>query len=56
MKSNIDDHCITSLKSLKFDKSHRYLVFKVQDERVVLPLPSRSSSVRANEESHGIPS
>ncbi len=35
MKSNIDDQCGQAFKELKFSKTYRYLLYKVDAERVV---------------------
>jgi len=35
MKSNIDDQCGQIFKELKFSKKYRYLIYKVEGERVV---------------------
>lgn len=35
MKSNIDDQCGEIFKELKFNKKHRYLIYKVDNEKVV---------------------
>lgn len=35
MKSNIDDQCGEVFKELKFNKKHRYLIYKVDGEKVV---------------------
>lgn len=37
MKSNIDDNCGQIFKELKFNKKHRYLIYKVDNEKVVTP-------------------
>jgi hypothetical protein len=43
MKSNIDDQCVGIFKELKFNKKHRYLIYKVDNERVVTFVKARSS-------------
>jgi len=53
MKSNIDDQCAQYFKELKFNKKHRYLIYKVDNERVVLPLLSRSSRKAEKENTTG---
>lgn len=35
MKSNIDDKCGELFKNIKFSKDHRFVTFKVDQERVV---------------------
>jgi hypothetical protein len=35
MKSNIDDKCAEAFKELKFSKKNRYLIYKVDNEKVV---------------------
>ena len=35
MKIAIDDKCNEVFKHLKFDKKHRYLIFKIENEQVV---------------------
>jgi len=42
MKSNIDDQCGEIFKELKFNKKHRYLIYKVDTEKVVYLDSSRS--------------
>lgn len=49
MKSNIDDKCSEIFKELKFNKKHRYLIYKVDTEKVV-SLHSSRSSKRMEEE------
>lgn len=41
MKLAIDDKCKDSFRLIKFEKTYRYIIYKVQDEKVVLTLPFR---------------
>ena len=37
MKIAIDDECNTVFKALKYDKKSRYLIFKIEAEKIVHP-------------------
>ena len=43
MKSNIDDQCGQLFKELKFSKKYRYLIYKVDEEKVVSAIEHRLS-------------
>ena len=43
MKSNIDDQCGQLFKELKFNKKYRYLIYKVDGEKVVFAILFRLS-------------
>jgi len=36
MQSNTEDDCINTYKEAKFQKKHRWISYKVENERVVL--------------------
>jgi hypothetical protein len=35
MQIKIDDKCMELFKKLKFDKQHRYIVYKIEKEQIV---------------------
>lgn len=43
MKSNIHDDCQKTFKEIKFDKNHRFVTYKVDNESVVSSHLSRLS-------------
>ena len=53
MKSNIDDQCSQLFKELKFNKKHRYLIYKVDNEKVVAPCLFRSLKRLEKENNNG---
>lgn len=53
MKSNIDDQCSEVFKELKFSKKHRYLIYKVDNEKVVSVHSPRSSKREEKEKKIG---
>jgi len=56
MKSNVDDQCGELFKELKFGKKHRFLIFKVDNEKVVTFASSRSSKKEEKGNKNGVPS
>ncbi len=55
MKSNIDDKCQEIFKEIKFKKSHRYIAYKVDQEKVVRMSKHRSSTRLDNADLTGDP-
>lgn len=53
MKSNIDDKCVEAFKELKFSKKNRYLIYKVDNEKVVTFALPRSSIRQVKEKKIG---
>ena len=53
MKSNIDDKCQEVFKEIKIKKAHRYVSYKVDQERVVRISKRRSSTKSDKEDQTG---
>ena len=53
MKLAISDKCKESFHEIKFNKKYRYILYKVEGEKVVLTLPFRLRKATENEHRHG---